>query len=89
MLLAGIETHVCVYQTAVHLAEAGFRDQFTGKSIVDARGKAGIAILRGRKATADNEVDGITGATMTSQKVEAMLNNAIERIVKVRGSGGG
>jgi Na+-transporting NADH:ubiquinone oxidoreductase subunit NqrC len=38
--------------------------------------------LKGRKASVQNEVDGITGATMTCEKVEGMLNGLIERIVK-------
>ena len=61
-----------------------FRKQFVGKSIESADGTPGIRILRSGQATADNEVDAITGATMTCGKVEQMLNAAIERIVKER-----
>ena len=66
-----------------------FRDQFKGKSIESEAGEAGIRILRGGGATAPNEVDGITGATMTCDKVEAMLNAVIEDIVKERTRDGG
>jgi len=62
-----------------------FRNQFRGKSIEDAAGNPGIRIQRGRKASAANEVDGISGATLTSAKVEMMLNNAIEHIAAKRG----
>lgn len=64
-----------------------FRKQFRGKSIEDAVGNPGIRIQRGRKASAANEVDGISGATLTSVKVEAMLNDVIERVLEQRDRG--
>ncbi len=60
-----------------------FREQFEGKAIRDVAGKPGIRIRRDG-AAALNEVDGITGATMTCDKVEAMLNVVIRRIVQER-----
>jgi Na+-transporting NADH:ubiquinone oxidoreductase subunit C len=64
-----------------------FRNQFRGKSIHDAAGKPGIRIQRGRRASAANEVDGISGATLTSAKVEMMLNDAIKRIAQTNAGG--
>ena len=65
------------------IAKPRFRDQFKGKKIVDADGKPGIRVLRGRGNTLrPNEVDGITGATMTGEKVEQMLNTVIKQVVK-------
>lgn len=61
-----------------------FRNQFRGKVIEDEAGNPGIRILRGRKASAANEVDGISGATLTSAKVETILNDAIERMLEKR-----
>ena len=61
---------------------AKFRHQFKDRKIVDALGAPGIRVLREGGAKGQNEVDGITGATMTGEKVEAMLNAAIEEIVK-------
>ena len=58
-----------------------FREQFVGKSIVDDAGVAGIVISMGGEPAA-NKVDGISGATMTCDKVQAMLNEAIKRIVE-------
>ena len=58
-----------------------FRDQFAGKSIVDSSGKAGIVIGAG-KQTEDNGVDGITGATMTCDKVQQMINEVLTMIVE-------
>jgi Na+-transporting NADH:ubiquinone oxidoreductase subunit C len=57
-----------------------FRDQFKGKTIEDVNGRAGIRILRGGSASGPNEVHAITGATMTSERVEKMLNAAIMQI---------
>ena len=60
-----------------------FRDQFKGKRIEDAAGRPRIRIRRDG-AVGLNEVDAITGATMTCEKVEDMLNRAIEQIVEER-----
>jgi len=60
-----------------------FRNQFKGKSILSPGGEPGIRILRGKGTdNKANELDGLTGATMTCTKVQAMLNAAIARIVK-------
>jgi Na+-transporting NADH:ubiquinone oxidoreductase subunit C len=56
-----------------------FRDQFVGKKMVDSAGKPGI-VIGGPEA--QNQVDGITGATMTCDKVEQLINVTIEKIVK-------
>jgi len=63
------------------IASAGFCNQFTGKSIRDEKGNPGIYIVRDG-ASAINEVDAISGATMTCDKVQTMLNTTIARIVK-------
>ncbi|MBW8016300.1 MAG: FMN-binding protein [Planctomycetes bacterium] len=59
-----------------------FRNGFLGKKIVDADGKAGISIKTNISNPADNEIDGVTRATMTCDKVADMLNVVIEKIVK-------
>jgi Na+-transporting NADH:ubiquinone oxidoreductase subunit C len=58
-----------------------FRDQFVGKSIVDEAGNPGI-IISSSEGEAANKVDAISGATMTCDKVQAMLNEAIKSIVE-------
>jgi len=63
------------------IGSAWFTDQFKGKTIV-LDGRPGIKIVRGGGERAANEVDAITGATMTCNAVEAMLNAAIEGFVK-------
>lgn len=52
-----------------------------GKSIVDEAGNPGIIISR-RGGSAPNKVDAISGATMTADKVQAMLNEVIKSIVE-------
>ncbi len=63
------------------IVTARFRDQFVGKSIVDEAGKPGI-IISSSEGQAANKVDAISGATMTCDKVQAMLNEAISSIVE-------
>ncbi len=50
-----------------------FRDQFRGKSILAGDGPPGIKIRKGGGASGPHEVDAISGATMTSVRVEGML----------------
>ncbi len=57
-----------------------FQDQFQGK-LVATDTDTGIRIVRDG-ADADNEVDAISGATMTCDKVEAMLNELIAVMVE-------
>ena len=60
----------------------GFRKRFVGKTIHDKDNKVGIVICKPGSAKEQNEIDGITGATMTCDKVQAMLNEAIKSIVE-------
>ncbi len=63
----------------------GFRDPFTGKQIIDEQGQWGIDILAGgADATGVNEIAGITGATITCDKVEEMINVIIEALASKR-----
>jgi Na+-transporting NADH:ubiquinone oxidoreductase subunit C len=63
------------------IAADWFLQGFVGKKIVDASGKPGIIMGGGGETNAINEVDTISGATMTCDKVEELLNNVIEKIV--------
>jgi Na+-transporting NADH:ubiquinone oxidoreductase subunit C len=58
-----------------------FRKQFTGKVIEGENGHIGMIVKRDGNQ-APNGVNAITGATMTCDKVQAMLNEVIEKIVK-------
>ncbi len=59
-----------------------FQQQFVGKKIIGPDGKPGIKLVGGGKASGDNEVDAISGATLTSDKVQAMLKKIMEKIVQ-------
>ena len=63
------------------IVEPYFRERFVGKKIVDSDGKPGIVIKAGLTDPGQNEIDGISGATMTVDKVSDMLNNYIEKVV--------
>ena len=63
------------------IVKPSFRDKFVGLLIRDDAGNPGIIIKSGGEAAA-NKVDGISGATMTCDKVQEMLNEAIRSIVE-------
>lgn len=63
------------------IASSWFRKQFVGKSIVDESGNPGF-IIKSSGEAAPNKVDGISGATMTCDKVQMILNELIEKISK-------
>ena len=63
-----------------------FTERFKGRKVRDLAGKTGIRIVRSG-AKGPNEIDGLSGATMTCEKVEGMLNRAIEQVVKERANG--
>jgi len=70
------------------IASSWFRQQFKGKRITDAKGKSGIRIRKSGTVQAENEVDAITGATMTCKKLETILNETIEEIVRASANDG-
>lgn len=67
------------------IASKGFQEQFVGKKVCTAEDGAGIEIRQDGSASARNEVNGISGATLTCQKVEDLLNQTITRICEERG----
>jgi len=62
-----------------------FTSRFQGKTIAG-EGEPGIRIRKPQpgEPTAVNEIDGISAATLTCDKVEAMINNVSKRIVENR-----
>lgn len=63
------------------IGSAEFQEKFKGVSIMDAAGKPGI-VIKQSGVSARNEIEGITGATMTCEKLQLMLNEVIEEIAK-------
>jgi Na+-transporting NADH:ubiquinone oxidoreductase subunit C len=63
------------------IASDAFQDQFVGKRIVSDAGVPGIRIVkRGVGKDDENSVDAISGATMTSERVESILNGVIRTL---------
>lgn len=62
------------------ISSSAFTDQFEGLSAVGSDGSPGIRVV-GDGADEINEVDAISGATMTSDKVEDMLNRTLEEMI--------
>jgi len=60
------------------IAEQWFQDEFKGKVIYDAQGNAILGVYKKDKApaglSADSYVDGVTGATLTSNGVNDMIH---------------
>lgn len=61
-----------------------FQDQFKGKRIMDDGALTGIQVLKGKVADKypegnEHAVDGISGATMTSKAVEAIIRQDLKR----------
>ena len=63
------------------ISTPGFTGRFPGKKIVGTDGAPAFHIRR-MSASGQNEIDGISGATLTGGKVESIMNNLAERIVK-------
>ncbi len=65
------------------IASAAFLNRFKGKQIVGQDGTPGFRVRKsGGGADEPNAVDGITGATMTSDRVQDMLDTLAKRIRK-------
>ena len=60
------------------IADAEFLERFVGKNVSN-----GLAILAPGKAKADNEIDGVTGATLSCKAFEAILNDEIQKYVAI------
>jgi Na+-transporting NADH:ubiquinone oxidoreductase subunit C len=66
-----------------------FQKQFDGKEIVSSRGEPGFNIIRHGDPTDRNSVDAITGATMTSDRVQQILSELSKKLAEVRNDYGG
>ncbi len=61
------------------IAGKGFTDRFINKKLFDAQGQPALTLVRPGRAKGDYEVDAISGATMTSDKVQALITVAAEK----------
>jgi len=62
------------------IVKESFRGKFNGLSVHDEEGNVGIIIKSGSDK-AKNRIDGISGATMTCDKVQQMLNKALQNMI--------
>jgi Na+-transporting NADH:ubiquinone oxidoreductase subunit NqrC len=61
-----------------------FRSQFRGKRLLDEEGRPGLRVVSGG-AEGPLEVDGISGATITCDRVEELLRHLAEQMIEQRG----
>ena len=61
-----------------------FQKQFIGKELVSASGLPGFNIVKPGTALDKNSVDGITGATMTSERVRDMVDSLAKKLLEDR-----
>ena len=66
------------------IGTADFRNRFQNKNVALPGAEPGILVVPAGAAEAANEIDGISGATMTCDKVQAMLRRVCERIAEHR-----
>ena len=59
------------------ISEKWFQDQFIGKPIFDNNNNVVLTVVKAGVAQSENEVDGVTGATLTSKGVAAMVNDGL------------
>ena len=59
-----------------------FQEQFERKKIVSPSGEYGFEIVKPGSSTKANQVDGITGATMTSDRVGIMIDVVVKTLGK-------
>jgi len=60
------------------ISTPGFQKQFEGKTI------DGLHFVRGKKAQKTNEIDAISGATLTCNKIQKMIDQLADRLKSVR-----
>ena len=59
------------------IGEKWFQEQFIGKPIFGEDGNVALTVVKAGSAQKDNEVDGVTGATLTSNGVAAMVKDGL------------
>lgn len=60
------------------IKERWFQEQFNGKPIFDASGNVALTVVKAGASQAEYEVDGVTGATLTSKGVASMVLDGLK-----------
>lgn len=68
------------------IKEVPFQSQFIGRPVL-ADGQVALTVVKKGESKAETEVDGVTGATLTSKGVGEMVKNGIQQYVDVVGKG--
>lgn len=58
--------------------ERWFQEQFKGAPIMDAEGNIALTVVKNGAKVQDYEIDGVTGATLTSKGVAGMVNDGLK-----------
>jgi Na+-transporting NADH:ubiquinone oxidoreductase subunit C len=69
------------------IGEKWFQDQFIGKPIFGEDGNVVLTVVKAGAAQAENEVDGVTGATLTVNGVSAMVKDGLTAYAKFLSGG--
>lgn len=69
------------------IKDAPFQEQFIGRPIFGEDGKVALTVVKKGESKAETEVDGVTGATLTSKGVGEMVQAGIQQYVDVIGKG--
>ena len=59
------------------IADRDFQEKFNGRPIFDAAGQVALTVVKDGAASTNTEVDGITGATLTSKGVGEMVTSGL------------
>jgi len=71
------------------ISEDWFQDQFIGKPIFGENGEIALTVVKAGAAQKENEVDGVTGATLTSNGVAAMVKAGLTAYKEFLGGANG
>ncbi len=66
------------------IGSSEFQQQFVAKKLVSETNQPGFVVAKAGEATAPNAVDGISGASMTSNRVQVMLDALAKHIGEAR-----
>ncbi len=61
------------------IKERWFQEQFNGKPIFDETGEVVLTVVKKGQSKAETEIDGVTGATLTSNGVGAMVTEGLKQ----------
>ncbi len=69
------------------IKEAKFQEQFIGRPVMGEDGKVALTVVKKGASETETQVDGVTGATLTSKGVGEMLLTGIQQYVDALGGG--